>query len=242
MFEYEGLGLRTARRSSINSWPVIADNLDGKKMPKDAKFHSLWPTVLLERDIPGHEAANKALIKLVESLEQDRPDLTTDYLGGNFLAHPNPASQWLKDCVNKTIIEYFNHVDMGYPINWTLQGWANINRTGDYHDPHNHPHSYLSGTYYVRIPKTPPKIGSRGDVRSGCISFYDPRSSANMTAIRRDPNIEAEFTVRPRAGLMLLWPAFLQHFVHPNLSEEPRISISFNVVLKWSDSYLPSQG
>lgn len=62
-----------------------------------------------------------------------------------------------------------------------------------------------------------------------------------MTAIRRDPNIEAEFTVEPRAGLMLLWPAFLQHFVHPNLTDESRISISFNVVLKWSDDYLPRQ-
>jgi hypothetical protein len=29
--------------------------------------------------------------------------------------------------------------------------------------------------------------------------------------------------------------------VHPNLSETPRISISFNVMLKWSDAYLPEQ-
>ncbi|MGF1610571.1 MAG: putative 2OG-Fe(II) oxygenase [Kiloniellales bacterium] len=46
---------------------------------------------------------------------------------------------------------------------------------------------------------------------------------------------------RPSPGLLLLWPAFLFHFVHPNLSREPRISISFNVVLKWSDDYLPRQ-
>ena len=91
-------------------------------------------------------------------------------------------------------------------------------------------------------PDGPATIGSRKDVRSGCIGFYDPRGAANMTAIRRDPNIEAEFTVRPRAGLILLWPAFLQHFVHPNLCADPRISISFNVMLKWSDEYLPDQG
>jgi hypothetical protein len=29
--------------------------------------------------------------------------------------------------------------------------------------------------------------------------------------------------------------------VHPNLSAEPRVSISFNVVLKWSHDYLPAQ-
>jgi len=63
----------------------------------------------------------------------------------------------------------------------------------------------------------------------------------NMGAIRGDPYIEAEYTVMPQPGQILLWPAFLTHFVHPNLSEMPRISISFNVVLKWSDEYLPRQ-
>jgi len=29
--------------------------------------------------------------------------------------------------------------------------------------------------------------------------------------------------------------------VHPNLSDETRISLSFNIVLKWSDAYLPQQ-
>lgn len=204
-------------------------------------FHSLWPTLLLERVIPGHDAPDKALADLIEGLEKENRDLTTDYLGGNLMANSHPAVQWLRDCVNKTVIDYFHHLEMDYPINWSLQGWANINRTGDYHDPHNHPHAYLSGTYYVRVPDAAPVVGSRRDVRPGCISFYDPRGAVNMTAIRRDPHIEAEFTVSPRSGLILLWPAFLQHFVHPNLCRQPRISISFNVVLKWSDDYLPRQ-
>lgn len=210
-------------------------------MPSDTVFHTLWPTLLLERDLPKHEPVDAGLLQLIEAMERDNQNLTTDYLGGNLLARPEPPVQWLRDAINETIIEYFDHLEMGYPINWTLQGWANVNRTGDYHDPHNHPHSYLSGTYYVQVPVSAPAIGSRRDVRSGCISFYDPRGAVNMTAIRRDPNIEAEYTVRPRAGLMVLWPAFLQHFVHPNLTGEPRVSISFNVVLKWSDEYLPAQ-
>lgn len=215
--------------------------LDTFLMTAPPRFHALWPTLLLERELPGYEAANEVLAALVLDLDGERAALTTDYLEGNLLAHPHPALRWLHDCVNKTVIEYFDHVNMGYAINWTIQGWANVNRQGDYHDPHNHPHSYLSGTYYVRVPDTEPVIGTRNDIRSGCISFYDPRGAANMNAIRNDPNIEAEFTVQPRDGLILLWPAFLKHFVHPNLSHEPRISISFNVVLKWSDDYLPNQ-
>jgi uncharacterized protein (TIGR02466 family) len=204
-------------------------------------FTSLWPTVFLQRGLPGHEAANQVLAQTILELEAGRRDMTTDYLAGNLLTLEHPAVQWLKDCINKTVIDYLRHAGMDYPINWQLQGWANVNRLGDYHDAHNHPHAYLSGTYYVKVPEGAPEIGSRKDLRPGRITFYDPRGAVNMTAIKRDPNIEAEHTVDPKAGMILLWPAFLNHFIHPNLSSEPRISVSFNVVLKWSDSYLPDQ-
>ena len=62
-----------------------------------------------------------------------------------------------------------------------------------------------------------------------------------MMAIKEDPQIEAEYTILPQAGTLLLWPAFLHHFVHPNLSEQQRLSVSFNIVLNWSDEYLPRQ-
>ncbi|HCL69346.1 MAG TPA: hypothetical protein DIC49_07490, partial [Gammaproteobacteria bacterium] len=56
---------------------------------------------------------------------------------------------------------------------------------------------------------------------------------------RGDGEIDPEHRIRPIAGQLLLWPAFLHHLVHPNLSHETRISVSFNVVLRWSDEYLP---
>ena len=61
-----------------------------------------------------------------------------------------------------------------------------------------------------------------------------------MLAVRGDPQVEAEYRVMPQAGEILLWPAFLHHLVHPNLAKETRISVSFNIMLKWQDSYLPS--
>ena len=209
--------------------------------PDAEGFTALWPTTMVERSLPGHEAANQELLRVIRTLESERRDLTTDYLGGNLLTMDNPAVVWLKDCVNKTVIDYFRRLGMNYPINWSLHGWANVNRLGDYHDTHNHPRAYLSGTYYVAVPTGVKPRHGRKDVRSGCISFYDPRYAVNMTAIKDDPYIEAEHTIQPRPGTLLMWPAFLKHFVHPNLSEEIRVSISYNVMLKWSDDYLPAQ-
>lgn len=211
------------------------------RKPNEKGFIALWPTILLQRSLPGHAAANQELARLIRALDKERDDLTTDYLGGNILVTDNPAIAWLRDCINKTVIDYLRGLGMDYAVNWSLQGWANINRRGDYHDLHNHPHAYLSGTYYVAMPERSDTKQNRKDVRPGCITFYDPRGSANMTAIKGDPQIEAEFTVTPKPGLLLLWPAFVNHFVHPNLSDEDRISISYNVVLKWSDDYLPQQ-
>ncbi len=205
-------------------------------------FTELWPTIFLRRRLPGPEAANEDLQRLILEEDARRRDLTTDYLAGNLLVVENPAVEWLRRCINKTVIDYLRHCGLDYRVDWNLQGWPNVNRFGDYHDPHNHPHAYLSGTYYVAVPGGREPLEGRSDLRPGAISFYDPRGAVNMTAIKGDPQIEAEHTLRPEAGEILLWPAFVTHFVHPNLSKQPRISISFNVVLKWSNDYLPTQG
>jgi hypothetical protein len=140
---------------------------DGVELP--------WPTVFLHRTLPGAELANKALSAFVLELEAGNRDLTTDYLGGNLLANDHPAIAWLRDCINRTVADYFRQLGMDYQIDWSLQGWANVNRLGDYHDPHNHPHSYLSGNYYVQTPTDRAPLQSRKDARPGAISFYDPR-------------------------------------------------------------------
>ncbi len=209
--------------------------------PDDEGFLTLWPTVLLRRELPGAELANRMLGEEIQKLERDNPDLTTDYLSGNFLAVEHPAVAWLRECVNRTVIDYVERIGIDYTLNWSLQAWPNINRFGDYHDVHNHPHCWLSGTYYVAVPQQADPLPGRRDRQPGSISFFDPRPQANMNAIRNDPQVEAELSVLPTPGTIMMWPAFLHHFVHPNLSQDKRISVSFNVVLKWSEAYLPKQ-
>ena len=204
-------------------------------------FRLLWPLLFLERTLPGHEPANLELERLILEQETGNASLTTDYLSSNILAIDNPAIDWLKQCIHKSAVDYCRRAGMDYSIEWSLQGWGNINRLGDYHDPHNHPYAYLSGTYYIRVPAKDDSLKNRADVRPGCITFYDPRGSVNMTAIKNDPQVEPEFTIAPKPGMILLWPSFVMHFVHPNLSKESRISISFNLMVKNPTDYLPQQ-
>jgi uncharacterized protein (TIGR02466 family) len=201
----------------------------------------LWPTKLVRRHLPDFEAPTQALIKLIRDMERVNKNLTTDYLAPDFFNKDEPAINWLREHVNATVVDYLRAIGIDYDVRWTIQGWPNINRLGDYHDAHNHPGSYLSGTYYLKVPAVKEPMRNRTDVRPSQITFYDPRPGVNMTAIAKDPYVDPEYTVLPEPGLLMMWPAFLNHFIHPNLSKETRVSVSFNIVLKWQDHYVPRQ-
>ncbi len=205
----------------------------------DPEFHRLWPTTLMEIALPGAEQANSVLAGLIEEMDAAKAAMTTDYLAADFLTQPNPAVHWLKSCIERAVVDYARGTGVDYPVDFRVQAWANVNRFGDYHNVHNHPHSWLSGTYYVHVPPDASGLPGRVDRDPNAISFYDPRPQANMNAIRNDPQVDPEHRLVPKAGDLLIWPAFLHHMVHVNLSETARISVSFNIVLRWKDAYLP---
>jgi uncharacterized protein (TIGR02466 family) len=78
----------------------------------------------------------------------------------------------------------------------------------------------LSGVYYLTAPQD-----------CGDIVFRDPRPGALGAPFRlfKDDCDHASFT--PFAGLMILFPSYLEHFVLPSRSDEDRISISFDLTL-----------
>jgi uncharacterized protein (TIGR02466 family) len=99
--------------------------------------------------------------------------------------------------------------------------WVNVMDKNAIHAPHIHPHSAVSGTYYVTVPG-----------RAGAIRFEDPRLAMLMAAPPRKKNARPEnrtfVTVEPKSGMLLLWESWLRHGVDPNGARSPRISISFN--------------
>lgn len=187
-------------------------------------FSGVWPTLLVQRVLPGYERPTAELSAYIVQQERREADLTARFSEQRFFAAELAAVRWLKDQIEQTAAAFLRQVGVERPPAWALMGWYNTNRLGDHHAPHTHPGAYLSGTYYVQVP-----AAGAEDARSGCISFYDPRCGANMVTAGRESDARAAYTVRPSAGTLLMWPSPLQHQVHPNLSREPRVSISFNL-------------
>ena len=194
-------------------------------------FNGVWPTLLVRRSLPGFEQPTSDLAAHIADQEAREADYTARYQEQNFLLGEHPALRWLKDQIDQTVAAFIHYLGINRPMSWTLQSWYNVNRYGDHHAPHTHPKCSLSGTYYVRVPSDPVRVDDPG-ARPSCISFYDPRTGANMITVGSEPDARTAYVVRPSAGTLLMWPSPMQHSVHPNLSEEHRISISFNLTMR----------
>jgi len=105
--------------------------------------------------------------------------------------------------------------DLGWEVKPKLDSlWVNLLESRGHHAGHIHPHSILSGTLYVEVP--------RG---SGAIRFEDPRLPLMMAA---PPRPDSFVTVGPRAGMLLMWESWLRHEVLSGAGKGERLSISFN--------------
>ncbi len=204
--------------------------------PWAERFTLLWTTHLFQRTLAAHADQNPPLAEFILSLDLNKVDMTVDYKGVDFLNRPEAPITWLREGINETLRLYLQACDITYPIRYNVQAWPNVNRLGDYHGPHNHGWSYLSGTYYVQLPEdlSSPAPDS---MRPAAITFSDPRYGAYRHAIASGPDAQTRHTIFPKPGMLLMWPSPLIHYVHPNHSNDIRISISFNIVLEWTNDY-----
>src|SRR5262249_743488 len=124
----------------------------------------------------------------------------------------------------QAFINHFRAENRKKKDNFRLSGWINVNRAGDFNLLHSHPGSFLSATYYVKVPP---------DMKGGEIYFRDPRGPA--VAMYETPGIDLPWVgsglglpFAPNAGHLLLFPSWLEHRVEPFAGTGERISVAFN--------------
>jgi uncharacterized protein (TIGR02466 family) len=112
------------------------------------------------------------------------------------------------------------------PTPWraAAEAWAMVMRNGDYTIAHEHGDAHWSSTYYVDagdadLERTPD---------SGALALLDPRRGGRPIA-GADPG--STFTIRPRTGMLVVFPGYLQHYVHPYRGTRARVVIACNLTL-----------
>jgi uncharacterized protein (TIGR02466 family) len=99
-----------------------------------------------------------------------------------------------------------------------LQSWINLHDRGGFNFLHMHEGSLLSGSFYLQVP------GGSGD-----FVFRDPRPGIiHGFSKGGKPNSHSDVHLTPSAGLLVLFPAWMEHYVEPHEGDQPRITIAFN--------------
>jgi uncharacterized protein (TIGR02466 family) len=191
-----------------------------------------FPTLIGRFRIPDADAMNQELHGLILAQEAKSTSVGRSSVGGwhsqtDFLSRPEPTVAALTTWVTWAVRQMVDATAGPGTFRGVLSAsaWATICRAGAYHAPHCHPDSAWSGVYYVD-----PGADNRDQPLSGVLEFLDPRAGVEAVTAPGDPYGEP-FRVRPAAGLIVIFPSWLFHWVHPYTGQTPRIAVSFNVAL-----------
>ena len=185
----------------------------------------MFPTLVWKLQLKAdlRETMEARILAALEGIRRDLPRLAPGQGWQSVQTlHEREEFRDLVACVDHAAKGILRFLRIGYDAVEITGCWANVLAKGAAHKAHSHPNNFLSGVYYVR---THPGTDT--------LNFHDPR---NQAGVIRPPVVEltAENTdqvvVKVKNGSLLVFPSYLQHSVDTNISEEERISISFNIM------------
>ena len=179
--------------------------------------------------IENYKTVNEEIYKYIINLQQsDKDGIIKSNIKGwhskDFNLNDKEALSFVK-LITPSIEKVINDMnwDTTKQVAKITSMWAIINKGGASNARHHHGNSSISAAYYVRAPKN-----------CGEIVFYDPRPAPVYShPFASAPNsLNAMVnSVTPSEGVLVLFPSYLDHSVNPNLSNDERIVISFNINL-----------
>ncbi len=193
---------------------------------------SLFSTPVTMFDLPGMADANREIAARL--LEEERTVRGVERANvGGWHSMPDLAHR-TEPCFRALMQAIVNHVGqvmtvlardagIGSPpaFRYGLSAWGMVLRDGHYVTTHDHGDAHWSSAYYV-------DAGDDAPAPSGRLAFLDPRRSARAQAELEV--FPSTFELAPRTGALVIFPGWLQHFVHPYRGTRPRICVSCNVV------------
>lgn len=150
---------------------------------------------------------------------QNRGDSQSDSLDLS-----SPELTELLDCVHKTL--NLVYADLGLSPNYqptVFDVWANVDNNWSIRVPHSHPEAAFACVYYIN-----------GNEESGALEFINPNLAQPRTIFPEHIATRNEFTggsfhIQPSPGRLVIFPAWLYHYVNSGTGNDERVSIALNV-------------
>lgn len=174
--------------------------------------HLIFPVSIWGYIISGEKYHALDYIELLKRLETEEPSVKKSNFGG-YQTRDNLHKEGVMQEFVKLITSIANdaaktrniaHLEM-------ISMWGNINYKKDSNGSHTH-EGILSGVFYLQVPEN-----------GGNLVFCNPAVRAHNHVLRN-----GDYPIIPSNLSCILFPSWLEHYVTPNMSEMPRMSLSFN--------------
>jgi len=131
----------------------------------------------------------------------------------------NELHNWFQSCVNEV-----TH-DLNFKDQLTItQSWSTRSTSGQWHHPHIHQYSIISGVFYL--------TDSNAET---CFSIPSIWELPNIFchSIDRD-NTKIDHRNKTEKGCLIIFPSSLPHYVNEHYDSDPRYIVSFNTFFNGS--------
>ena len=190
------------------------------------KRHEIFPVPIWEFTYTEAEAFREKIVPFFKEIEKNNPNKEVPYTKEGYTSYGainnildyNECAE-MKNFVMGNIV--YAAKDLGLEGYCNIVGsWFNNNRKYSSHESHNHLPNIISGIYYVQAEENDAKITFHDQNKISNWPFRAPSRVSNLTEPRQS------FT--PKTGRLYLFPSYIEHSVEQQLSDNERISISFN--------------
>src|SRR5882724_1307131 len=208
-------------------------------VPITPELSSAFGTPISIRMVADADKINSGLGTAILARRENDQGNRISNVGGwqsrsDILEWPEPAVRLLLDEVDRSV-----QLASGLPaflatrgtqtsnrVAYKAYGWANVNASGNYNVLHMHPGNQWSVVYYIATGTPNPDLPMNGR-----LELRDPRPAAQFA---RMPGFTSgqPLLVSPAPGLMVAFPAWIEHGVHPYYGDGLRISIAINVAFE----------
>ena len=191
----------------------------------------LFPTPLIICEVANASELNAKLLEEIAERRAQEPGVKRSNRHGwhsrkDLFERTEPAHRELADGLNKVIVGATKRLIPGADfakLDMICEGWVNVNPTGGYNAPHDHPGAFWSGAYYVSMPENMPD-----DPDGGAIEFLAHRPASFFVNMLQGPMTSDKMRFQPKPGMALMFPGTIKHWVFPHHAPAERVTIAFN--------------
>jgi len=188
---------------------------------------NLFPSVIHQFDVNGFNEIQDELIDFVYNMREKDPV-------GHTISN---RRGWQSSCFsidneNDVLKKFLTNCLAEFPpikksVRLFVSAWVNINPPDAFNMKHNHPTSDLAGVLWIKCPE------NCGDIifSSPCDFAISNELDAYTDEFKEYNKYYHSYSIFPKQGRIIVFPAHLQHYVDFNKSQEDRISVSFNIRL-----------